>query len=82
MFLQFARPEQRVAYAPSIGLETIENQERLMYKERWSHWRALSSRETKGAEIIADGSSIKTEYLINLCPFQGVGRRAPKFFLR
>lgn len=62
MFLQFARPEQRVAYAPSIGLETIENQERLMYKERWSHWRALSSRETKGAEIIADvtGENVPT----------------------
>ena len=62
MFLQFARPEQRVAYAPSVGLESIEDQERLIYKERWSHWRALSARETKGAEIIADviGENVPT----------------------
>ena len=54
MFLQFVRPDQRVAYAPSVGLESIEEQDRQMYKEFWSNWRALSSRETKGSEIMTD----------------------------
>lgn len=62
MFLQFARPEQRVAYAPSIGLETIEAQDRQMYIELWNNWKALSCREYAGAKIISEivGEDIPT----------------------
>ena len=53
MFLQFASPEQRVAYAPSIGLDEIEEDDDEQYKEWWRDWRALSCREYDGAKIIS-----------------------------
>lgn len=53
MFLQFAKPEQRVAYAPSIGLDAIEEELIPQYKEWWGAWKALSCRENAGAEIIS-----------------------------
>lgn len=61
-FLQFARPEQRVAYAPSIGLDEIEKEFIPQYKEWWSGWKALSCREYAGAKIMSDitGQDIPT----------------------
>ena len=53
MFLQFAKPQQRVAYAPSIGLDAIEEELIPQYKVWWASWKALSCRENAGAEIIS-----------------------------
>ena len=53
MFLQFARPEQRIAYAPSIGLDEIPQESIPQYKESWNAWKALSCREYAGAKIIS-----------------------------
>lgn len=63
MFLQFAKPEQRVAYAPSIGLDEIEEEFIPQYQEWWKEWKALSCRERKGAEIIKKtiGKDIPTQ---------------------
>jgi len=55
MFLQFAQPEQRVAYAPSIGLDSeFEEPYRSQFKEMWNGWKALSCREQAGARIMSD----------------------------
>lgn len=59
MFLQFAKPEQRVAYAPSIGIDAIEEEFIPQYEEWWNNWKALSCRENAGAEII--GKIIKRQ---------------------
>lgn len=54
MFLQFARPEQRIAYAPSIGLDSVDESFIPKYKEWWQDWKALSCRENSGAKIISE----------------------------
>lgn len=53
MFLQFAKPEQRVAYAPSIGLDEISQENIPQYEDWWHDWKALSCREYTGANIIS-----------------------------
>lgn len=53
MFLQFAKPDQKVAYAPSIGLDEISQDSISQYEEWWCNWRALSCREYVGAKIIS-----------------------------
>lgn len=53
LFLQFAKPDQKVAYAPSIGLDEISQDSISQYEEWWSNWRALSCREYVGAKIIS-----------------------------
>ena len=65
MFLQFAKPEQRVAYAPSIGLDAIEEELVPQYREWWNEWKALSCRERKGAEIIEKTIGEKIPTLID-----------------
>lgn len=54
MFLQFAKPEQRIAYAPSIGLDEVEKDMIPQYKEWWRSWKAMSCRESSGAMIISN----------------------------
>ena len=62
MFLQFARPEQRIAYAPSIGLDNVDAGSIPQYKEWWRDWKALSCRENEGARIIGEvvGKTVPT----------------------
>lgn len=53
-FLQFARPEQRIAYAPSIGIDTaFQEPYKTQFKEMLQNWRALSCRENAGAKIMS-----------------------------
>lgn len=55
MFLQFAHYEQRVAYAPSIGIDNeITEADSVLFKEMLQGWYALSCREQSGAHIISD----------------------------
>lgn len=54
MFLQFAQPQQRIAYAPSIGVDEIEEDMTIQYKDWWKDWKALSCREKSGSKIISD----------------------------
>ena len=53
MFLQFAKPQQRIAYAPSIGLDDVEEKFISNYKEWWDGWKSMSCRETSGSQIIS-----------------------------
>ncbi len=65
MFLQFAKPEQRIAYAPSIGLDSVDQVSIQQYKDLWRDWRALSCRENEGAKIIRDATRKEIPVLID-----------------
>lgn len=51
-YLQFARPEQRIALAPSIGVSELNHQQMKRLKVGVSNFRKLSVREERGAELI------------------------------
>lgn len=51
-FLTFAKPQQRVAYAASIGINELPLKYVESYRERLSSFRAISVREDSGAKII------------------------------
>lgn len=50
--LSFAKPEQRISYAASFGVDEIPDEKKKVYTENLSQFKALSVREKKGAEII------------------------------
>lgn len=54
-FLQFAKPSQRIAYAPSFGMRYTEfPKEKVKIYKEWlsSGWKSLSVREKEGAEAV------------------------------
>lgn len=51
-FLQFARPEQRIALAPSLGVDSVTRRQSRQIERGVRDFPALSVREDKGAEII------------------------------
>lgn len=51
-FLTFARPEQRIALAPSIGLDTLEPKQARRISKGVYGFHSLSVREKRGAELI------------------------------
>ena len=52
MFLTFARKEQRIAYAASIGISELPKECEKDYKEMFNGFSALSVREDDAAKII------------------------------
>lgn len=50
--LAFAKPEQRISYAASFGVDEIPDEKKKVYTENLSQFKALSVREKEGAEII------------------------------
>lgn len=52
--LAFAKPEQRISYAASFGVDEIPDGKKKVYTENLSQFKALSVREKKGAEIIKE----------------------------
>lgn len=53
-FLRFARREQRLTTAPSIGLDTLNSRQSKWLAEGLSGFNNLSIREARGAEIIEE----------------------------
>jgi len=52
MFLQFAKESQRIAYAPSFGIDKIEDEDTKGVFSKFLHnWKALSCREKSGSHI-------------------------------
>lgn len=51
-FASFARAEQKVAYAPSLGVSEMLPEREEEYKSFLQNWKALSCREYEGAKII------------------------------
>lgn len=52
MFLTFARPEQKIAYAPSFGVDHVSSKWVDRYAEALKDFRTLSVRELQGAETV------------------------------
>lgn len=52
--LVFAKPEQRISYAASFGVDEIPEEKKDVYAENLSQFKALSVREKRGAEIIKE----------------------------
>lgn len=53
MYLQFAPPNKRIAYAASIGIESYEDtSQQNTQKCFWQNWKAISARESAGSRII------------------------------
>ena len=62
-FLKFARPEQRVAVAPSIGLSTLTDKQAAVITKGVEGFTSLSIREKRGAELIERLAGVKAEVL-------------------
>ena len=64
-FLTFAEPEQRIAYAPSFGIDEIPKEKVEEYKKLINGIRCLSVREKSGAKIIKTLTGREAEVLID-----------------
>lgn len=51
-FAAFARKEQKIAYAPSLGVSEMPKERKEEYRDYLKDWKTLSCREQEGAEII------------------------------
>lgn len=51
-YLKFAKPEQRIAYAASIGVDQIPESMKELFLSRIKDFKAISVREKAGASII------------------------------
>lgn len=51
-FLDFARPEQKIAYAASIGLDQLPEDVKAQYTDYLIDFQHISMREEEGAEIV------------------------------
>lgn len=51
-FLTFAKPNQRIAYAASIGLSDLSDNYKAIYNKRLNQFDKISMREVAGARII------------------------------
>ena len=52
--LAFARPEQRVCFAPSIGIDELDKKYHLLFHKEWNKYSFLNIREQSGADIIKE----------------------------
>lgn len=63
--LTFAKPEQRISYAASFGVDEIPDEKKEVYKENLKQFRALSVRENMGAEIIKELIGINVQVVLD-----------------
>lgn len=64
-FATFAKKEQKVAYAPSLGVSEMPPDRVDEYKSWLRDWKALSCREIDGAKIIEELTGIKVPVLVD-----------------
>lgn len=62
-FLTFARPEQRIALAPSIGLDSLDRRQSRHIAKGVLGFPSLSVREQRGAELIKECTGIDAEVI-------------------
>lgn len=62
-FLKFARPEQRIALAPSVGVDSLDKFQAIRLKWGVRGFASLSVREQKGADLIEACSGRRAEVL-------------------
>ena len=63
--LTFVKPEQRVCFSPSFGVETLPEKWKQAFKEQLMQFPMLSVREENGAKIIEELTGRKAEVLID-----------------
>ena len=62
-FLRFANPGQRIALAPSLGVETVTRRQAYQIARGVRGFQMLSARESRGAEIIRECSGKDAEVI-------------------
>lgn len=62
-FLEFARPEQRIALAPSVGLDAVDRRQARKLAHGVRGFTNPSVREQRGAELIKECSGINAEVI-------------------
>lgn len=62
-FLEFARPEQRIALAPSVGLDSLDSRQARRLAKGVKGFPRLSVREKRGAELIKECSGRDAEVI-------------------
>lgn len=60
--LAFAKPEQRISYAASFGVNNIPEEKRKKYAENLTQFKAISVREESGVKIVKEltGRDVQT----------------------
>lgn len=66
-FLSFCPKDKRIAYAPSIGLSEVSDNDREFFKQHVSPIPFLSVREKRGMEIIRELTSREAELVADPC---------------
>lgn len=62
-FLKFAMPEQRIAFAPSVGLDSLNTLQAHRFAKGLRGFTKLSVRERRGAELIKECTGMDAEVL-------------------
>lgn len=62
-FLDFAKKEQRIALAPSIGLDALDERQSRRLAKGVRNFPLLSVREERGAELIYEASGMRAEVI-------------------
>lgn len=64
-FLSFVDKEKRIAYAPSIGLYSLNDEQKKRYKELLNGFDTISCRESTGKRIIEDLTGKHCEHVVD-----------------
>lgn len=62
-FLEFAKPEQRIALAPSIGLDALSPRHARVICQGLGNFKRVSIREKRGAELIKECAGVDVEVI-------------------
>ena len=63
--LTFASPEKKLAVAPSVGVETLENDQKELFAQYLKDFDNLSCREFQGAQLLEDITGKPVESLVD-----------------
>lgn len=64
-FLDFAEPEKRIAFAASIGYETLPDEVLARYAKYWKQMRYISVREQSAADLIEKATGRKADVFLD-----------------
>lgn len=64
-FLTFTKPEKKICFSPSFGIEALPDKWKYWYKEQLSTFLYISVREESGAKIIKDLIGKEAKVLID-----------------
>lgn len=79
-FASFAKPEQKLCFSPSFGLNRIPDEWKPIYKQKLNSFPAISVREESGREIVKELTGKEAVVLID--PTMMLGREEWLHFAR